>query len=80
MWASLLARLWVYESGELKSGNIVATEFEIGDIVQLKSGGPGMTVQAILSNGHYKCQWFAGKKLESGNFPLGSLKLVSDPQ
>ncbi len=51
--------------------------FKIGDIVQLKSGGPEMTVKSLpsTSNGtQYVCQWFAGKKLEQGSFPSDSLK------
>ncbi|MFC3606735.1 YodC family protein [Stutzerimonas tarimensis] len=51
-------------------------EFKIGDIVKLKSGGPEMTVQQAPTDTstYYKCQWFAGKKLESGVFPEGSLE------
>jgi uncharacterized protein YodC (DUF2158 family) len=50
----------------------------VGDIVKLKSGGPEMTVE---SPPHppvetCRCQWFAGKKLESGSFPPESLQLV----
>lgn len=56
-----------------------AAAFSVGDIVQLKSGGPEMTVQTIpdTAYGNYKCQWFAGKKLESGHFPPNSLKSVA---
>lgn len=50
-------------------------EFAVGDIVKLKSGGPDMTVQrwdkVYL---YYTCQWFAGKKLESGDFKAESLE------
>ncbi|WP_409307090.1 YodC family protein [Pseudomonas putida] len=50
-------------------------EFEIGDIVKLKSGGPGMTVQSYdEERGNYTCQWFAGKKLERGIFKEPSLE------
>ena len=52
--------------------------FSVGDIVQLKSGGPEMTVndqpESIFQS--YKCQWFAGKKLEYGHFPHASLNRV----
>ncbi|WP_371364565.1 YodC family protein [Pseudomonas sp. QL9] len=53
-------------------------EFKVGDIVKLKSGGPDMAVQAVVNqeSGIYACQWFAGKKLESGRFPADSLQLV----
>lgn len=55
---------------------------EAGAIVRLKSGGPDMTVKAVLaSNGNIRCQWFAGKKLEAGDFPEKSLETVeSKPQ
>lgn len=57
--------------------------FKVGDIVKLKSGGPNMTVNEILINhttdlptGKYRCQWFAGKKLDTGLFPVESLEPV----
>ena len=46
-----------------------------GDIVKLKSGGPDMAVQGLGRVGFF-CQWFAGKKLERGDFPVDSLELV----
>lgn len=34
-------------------------KFEIGDVVQLKSGGPEMTIAQIDSNGmEITCRWF----------------------
>lgn len=49
--------------------------YKVGDIVMLKSGGPEMTVQQPpISGRFYTCQWFAGKKLESGLFAEESLK------
>lgn len=54
------------------------SKFAIGDIVKLKSGGPDMTVRvAPDSSRMYQCQWFAGKKLEAGHFPEGSLERVN---
>lgn len=56
--------------------------YKIGDQVVLKSGGPVMTVEKPMRNlssdeflGTYKCQWFAGKKLDTGTFPEDSLQL-----
>ena len=42
------------------SSNNINSEEEMnpGDIVQLKSGGPKMTVASALINGGYYCQWF----------------------
>lgn len=53
-------------------------KFSVGDIVKLKSGGPEMTVQTLPDppGKYYRCQWFAGKKLEAGNFPADSLEMV----
>lgn len=56
------------------------TTLQVGDIVKLRSGGPEMTVQSIPNGNtqiYYRCQWFAGKKLEFGNFPAGSLEQVN---
>jgi uncharacterized protein YodC (DUF2158 family) len=70
----------VYKIGRPNSGKQMAHKFQTGDIVQLKSGGPEMTVQSVPSrtSSSYRCQWFAGKKLESGPFPEESLKPVTD--
>ena len=58
-----------YEDAEMAK-----QEFEIGEIVMLKSGGPGMTVQSYDDDrASYTCQWFAGKKLEKGVFKETSL-------
>lgn len=61
------------------------TTFSVGDIVKLKSGGPDMTVNDVRRNydtkqetGMFGCQWFAGKKLDSGTFPFESLMLVTE--
>jgi len=55
----------------------------LGDIVKLKSGGPDMTIKEVITNsmtdgfsGSYRCQWFAGKKLDTGVFPQESLLAV----
>ena len=56
-------------------------EFKTGDIVELKSGGPKMTVQEF--NGGFQkfvCQWFAGKKLERGTFLGEQLKRVDQDE
>jgi uncharacterized protein YodC (DUF2158 family) len=57
--------------------------FNVGDIVQLKSGGPKMTVNVLMKvggfhGGEYLCQWFGGKKLEQGYFPSDSLKKADE--
>jgi uncharacterized protein YodC (DUF2158 family) len=61
------------------------SEFKNGDVVQLKSGGPKMTINNI---GKYNyadydsanCDWFTQEKApwkkEDGIFPLTSLKKV----
>lgn len=60
-----------------------ASIYKVGEIVKLKSGGPDMTVKNINKHfrddtfsGTYDCQWFAGKKLDTGTFPQDSLVKV----
>jgi uncharacterized protein YodC (DUF2158 family) len=59
---------------------LVAESFKIGDLVQLKSGGPIMTVREVANiDGVAKawCDWFDGKKENRADYPLASLKHVS---
>jgi uncharacterized protein YodC (DUF2158 family) len=67
-----------YSSVSFNKESVMANKFVIGNIVKLKSGGPGMTVRTVpdMAKGYYDCQWFAGKKLESGRFPEDSLEPV----
>lgn len=53
-------------------------EFKVGDTVQLKSGGPIMTIDQIgrrmgADVESAWCQWFEKTKLEKGVFALTSL-------
>ena len=55
--------------------------FKIGDVVQLKSGGPKMTVQALnvglMGTGEdLSCVWFVGTKQESGHFHPDTVELA----
>lgn len=52
--------------------------FEIGNLVVLKSGGPVMTIQGVLPGGAWRCSWFAGKKMENGNFHPDALRHATD--
>ena len=63
-------------------------KYSIGDVVKLNAGGPDMTVLGFGSRGlrggdfegTYKCQWFAGKKLEFGVFAEESLLEVDSDE
>jgi uncharacterized protein YodC (DUF2158 family) len=44
-----------------------------GDTVELKSGGPLMTVEAVFDDGEVKCVWFAGEKQQTHIFAGSSL-------
>ena len=50
------------------------TSFKPGDVVQLNSGGPKMTVEAVQSDGSLRCVWFHEGKKDSGVFPQVSLR------
>ena len=53
--------------------------FKVGDIVQLKSGGPKMTIDTIgkfgmgSTNDRAKCVWFEGTKRMEALFELPTL-------
>jgi uncharacterized protein YodC (DUF2158 family) len=50
---------------------------QAGDVVQLKSGGPPMTVSFVEANGEVACKWFNDKnKLEQARFQEASLEPV----
>jgi uncharacterized protein YodC (DUF2158 family) len=59
-------------------------QFEIGDVVQMKSGGPKMTVTSFdpsskwgYPNGATRCKWFTNKNsIKEGFFLPNTLKLV----
>ena len=61
----------------------MSQEFKVGDIVQLKSGGPKMTVNEVLeTHGEDKqdvrCAWFAGSKHEHAYFSVETLILAPE--
>jgi uncharacterized protein YodC (DUF2158 family) len=51
-------------------------EFRIGAVVQLKSGGPMMTITSIEADSQAACTtWFDGTRKETGTFPLETLRV-----
>lgn len=55
-------------------------QFKPGDLIELKSGGPAMTVRSVhSSDGTITTQWFSGKKLEQGHFREESVKASPSP-
>jgi uncharacterized protein YodC (DUF2158 family) len=55
------------------------SSFKVGDIVQLKSGGPKMTVSHVFSDGAIQATWFAGAKHQTAQFQSDSL-LTAPPE
>lgn len=54
--------------------------FSKGDVVQLKSGGPKMTISGTKTvHGMLPCTWFKGASRESGNFDPETIVLVPEP-
>ena len=55
-------------------------EFNVGDTVKLKSGGPLMTVHDILSTYRVICKWFAkDASINAADFQKESLRKVHSP-
>jgi uncharacterized protein YodC (DUF2158 family) len=51
--------------------------FKPGDVVQLKSGGPLMTVTAIDHSG-VVCTWFDKNNHKTATFPASTLELYDE--
>jgi len=49
------------------------SNFKVGDVVVLNSGGPKMTIESIDSEGCF-CRWFIENKVEVGTFKAETLK------
>ena len=86
--SSVRAYLWVLRYLEIRHlvtmlilynnlwGGAMAAEFNVGDEVFLKVGGPKMVVDTVVEHRGkftFRCQWFAGKKLDNGTFQAESL-------
>lgn len=55
-------------------------EIKKGDIVQLKSGGPQMTVVLINSKDEAECFWFLpDMKKRTDSFPIETLSKITSP-
>lgn len=52
--------------------------FAIGDVVQLKSGGPLMTVDQS-AEGQILCSWFVGAEHKKGKFAAATLERYVEP-
>ena len=59
----------------------MAEQFQVGDVVKLKSGGPDMTIvdigtYSVSIETQAKCRWFDGNKSCEGLFALPALEKV----
>jgi uncharacterized protein YodC (DUF2158 family) len=51
-------------------------QFKVGDVVELKSGGPKMTVEDVTSwQGKAKCVWFEGAQAKEEIFEVATLRI-----
>ena len=55
-----------------------AEQLKAGDKVQLKSGGPVMTIIEIDSNGEALCKWQVGRQPVQDSFPQDELVKVPE--
>lgn len=56
-------------------------EFKLGDVVQLKGGGPKMTIKSVGRHGavttdNAQCVWFDGRQYMENVFELTVLELI----
>lgn len=53
------------------------SQWKVGDLVQLKSGGPVMTVASVRDDiGQLACKWFLNSEPKSDWFPPEALELA----
>lgn len=67
----------------------MATKFEKGDVVVLKSGGPPMTVDQVIgeqssdfpfdTRKDYRCEWFKGATANHGSYGEHLLQVFVPP-
>jgi uncharacterized protein YodC (DUF2158 family) len=62
----------------LKGG--IMSILKVGDLVQLKSGGPVMTIKEINTIGSIFCVWFKDVELASDTFLQDTLELFEEIQ
>jgi uncharacterized protein YodC (DUF2158 family) len=56
----------------------MAEPWQVGDVVQLKSGGPAMTVTEV--DGHLcTCAWFVGNAFSETKLPAEALAVPTTP-
>lgn len=55
---------------------VVGDQFRKGDVVQVRSGGPRMTVHAVSAAG-VSCTWFKGLTLQGAVFDPRTLMRVA---
>lgn len=53
-----------------------SVQFQAGDVVRLKAGGPPMIVRAVSGDSAY-CQWYSETDLHQGTFLFSSLDDIS---
>lgn len=59
----------------------MSQQWQSGDVVRLKSGGPIMTIKGYnMHKGGWVCQWFVGTDLKEGAFDAGQLVIVPEDE
>ena len=57
-----------------------ARDFSPGDVVQLKSGGPAMTVGGRVAEDSIRCHWFDVATAKTEIFPVAAIRLYEGPK
>lgn len=80
MQEALISLVAMFYNSNGEETHEMETEFKAGDVVQLKSGGPKMTVESIDNYSYTaepdlkaKCVWFEGTKQHDSLFALAAL-------
>lgn len=63
---------------ERKTSKDIALDLVVGDVVQLKSGGPKMTLECAMNDGTWEAHWFAGSAMKKGCFHPNTIKKIAE--
>lgn len=58
----------------------MADEFQVGEVVKLRSGGPAMSVEFLddsITGQYVNCVWFESGEVKRNRFPTAALEKAS---
>lgn len=70
-----VAEAILYEMNEAHESEHLPPKKAVGELAQLKSGGPVMTIAGVLRDGRVICSWFRGDLIKRKTFGIDALRI-----